>query len=225
MKPLIIIMFTILIVLLIVTAAQAGTEPGEFTCDLVSSYDRNDITYRSFYCNEDTMSRSDTCELWRTTLTQADSTDGETITYWYMCNEFRSYIPITMNWGTLDSTPKSLSGRLINPNETPINNTVMRLGSIITCTTDDLCYYYVDGANSPAATTDTSGIFEFADLTPARYVILVHDLYTYEWWILADDQDDNEIWSVYEYLNVGNIIFDVTEKKISDQVILTTNGG
>ena len=117
-------MFTILIVLLVVTVAQAATGPGdyicevtdevtlprddgpitkilscEFTCDLVSYHQENyeDGSYtvfRIFYCNEYAADRADTCVLWRTTTTEADSSDGETITYWYMCNLFSTYLPV-----------------------------------------------------------------------------------------------------------------------------------
>ena len=86
-------MFTILIVLLIVTVAQAATGPGEFTCDpkifiAVPRYDGP--TVRTFICNEDTAERGDTCVLWRVTESEEDNT----ITYWYMCNEFNTYLPV-----------------------------------------------------------------------------------------------------------------------------------
>ena len=97
MKYLLAFLLVVLFAALIVFTVQAGTKPGEFTCDLVGWHlDPDKSVVRTFECNEDVATRSDTCYLWRTTTTDEDSSDGKTTSFWYRCNEFSVYVPLVV---------------------------------------------------------------------------------------------------------------------------------
>ena len=103
---------------------------------------------------------------------------------------------------------RTLSGKLIYADGTPKIDAVMRLGKVDYCDADG-CYYSINGGSSPATVTNNDGEFVFSEIAPLVYVLLVHNLFTDIWWILADDETGQEMWSVVaDDLDVGTIIFD-----------------
>ena len=94
-KIIVAILLVVMFAALIYSTVNAGTGPGEFTCDLVSygveEFEDSSIrTVRMFYCNENVAMRGDVCHLWRITVNEPEERifDGLVITWWYMCNEF-----------------------------------------------------------------------------------------------------------------------------------------
>ena len=62
----------------------------------------------------------------------------------------------------------------------PLTNTIVRLAEILWNDKENLDGTYIlNGATSPGAETDESGIFIFPDLKPADYVVVVGDLIGY----------------------------------------------
>jgi len=129
--------------------------------------------------------------------------------YRWICNW--AYIP-TIPKGSLLSVPRELHGKLVYSDGMPNSGVTMRLGTVFDCedeTKEDDCWFYISGGTSPATETDDNGRFVFEKIVPARYVILVHNLYDDIWWILVSDDTEQVVWSLYDIsLDVGTIIFD-----------------
>ena len=160
-------MFTILIVLLVVTVAQADTGPSDMVPTLAPSplYTPMPAPTKHNYI----------------------------------------YMPTMIKWDSLNSTTTKISGRLIYSDETPNNGIAIRLAKIINCDFI-VCYFLVTSDTSSITITDDDGLFEFTEIKPSRYVLLIKD--DISWWILSSDDDGQEIWNVYNNLDIGNIIFD-----------------
>jgi uncharacterized GH25 family protein len=119
------------------------------------------------------------------------------------------YSPILSGCGSTDTTtapqptpiptpiptPKpdtsTITGRVISPDGSPIKNTVVRLANVYRQNEDGA--YVLDSANSPAAFTDSNGIFVFNDTQAGEFVFVVGDpMSKYD--VIADEAGQARTW-------------------------------
>ena len=86
--------------------------------------------------------------------------------------------------GPRPSTPAASTGKAVvsgqvlsNTNRQPIKNTVVYLAQVHHDEASNQAVFALDLAYSPGAKTDDNGFFNFADITPNEYVLVVGDFY------------------------------------------------
>jgi len=85
--------------------------------------------------------------------------------------DFRSNFQIQ-----LESGKAGLLGKLVNENEEPIEEEVIRLAKVIWSEDKTSASFVIDGANSPSTISEEDGFLVFLNINPGDYVIVVRNI-------------------------------------------------
>jgi hypothetical protein len=93
----------------------------------------------------------------------------------------------------------------------PLSNTTVRLAQVYW--NEGEAAFVIDGARSPGAITDESGVFVVPDITAQEYVLVIGNLETGDYVIIPDERDSNKarVWNAEEgeVLDMGEIVVEL----------------
>lgn len=107
-----------------------------------------------------------------------------------------------------------LLGVIIDSNNDPVVNEVVRLGEVVWNNDKSVGNFIIDGAHSPSTITDENGIFVFLNIEPIEYVIVVRNVDVNP--VIIPELDDSNKAAIYspgenEILDVGILYINALE--------------
>ncbi|MEN4011825.1 MAG: hypothetical protein ROW48_07310 [Bellilinea sp.] len=118
-------------------------------------------------------------------------------------NEFGNTVP------TPEQGKSNLTGRIMTVQGKPLTETVVRLAEVYRDGENtERGAYLLDTAFSPGTITDNRGFFVFINLLPGEYVVVVGDVESNNYVIIADEKGIARTWKTMEnqILDLGKLV-------------------
>lgn len=104
----------------------------------------------------------------------------------------------------------AVTGKLTNStNDQPLPDTIVRLAEVQRQAGDGA--YILDDGQSPGATSDAAGNFTFSNVEAREYVVIVGDVGSGRYTVIADDAGKPKVWDVKadNVLDLGTLEIDL----------------